>query len=525
MIIEKIKLKNFKKFRGEKTITFNKEINVFIGDNEAGKSTILTAIDIVLSGSQGKVDMIGLENIFNVDEINDFLKGDREYNNLPELYIEIYLEDTGNSDLNGEIYSEFENGARDGLKFSCVPNDEYSHEIVENLKKENPIFPFEYYKCSFYTFAKIPYNGYRKYLKHIFIDNSLINNEYAMKEYTISLYNSYTDSKVRNEHKTEYRKLKNDFKTISLKEFNESLDKITFGLNNNNKMSLENCLTIYEDNININNKGSGKQCMIKTEYALNKQIENIDTILIEEPENHLSYLNMKKMLNNIVKSLNKQVFITTHNSMICSRLNLNNVICLNSNGTNTLGFKEISEDTSIFFMKSPSNDILRFVLSKKVMLVEGAAEYILLEKFYEMIANKEIDCEAINIIATNGLSFLRYLEVADKLNIKVAVITDNDGDYEKNIKNKYSQYNEKSNICIFADENNNNRTFEISLYEANRDYINDNKITTSKNEQKFMLNNKSENAYRILRKLEEKDGTNNFVVPEYIGRAIKWIKD
>ena len=140
MIIEKIKLKNFKKFRGEKTITFNKEINVFIGDNEAGKSTILTAIDIVLSGSQGKVDMIGLENIFNVDEINDFLKGDREYNNLPELYIEIYLEDTGNSDLNGEIYSEFENGARDGLKFSCVPNDEYSHEIVEKLKKENPIF-------------------------------------------------------------------------------------------------------------------------------------------------------------------------------------------------------------------------------------------------------------------------------------------------------------------------------------------------------------------------------------------------
>jgi len=142
MIIEKIKLKNFKKFRGEKTITFNKEINVLIGDNEAGKSTILTAIDIVLSGSQGKVDMIGLENIFNVDEINDFLRGDREYSNLPELYIEIYLEDTGNSDLNGEIYSEFENGARDGLKFSCVPNDEYSYEIVENLKKENSIFPF-----------------------------------------------------------------------------------------------------------------------------------------------------------------------------------------------------------------------------------------------------------------------------------------------------------------------------------------------------------------------------------------------
>ena len=73
MIVEKIKMKNFKKFEGIKEITFNEDINVLIGDNEAGKSTILTALDIVFSGSFSKVDSLGLETLFNVNVIKNFL--------------------------------------------------------------------------------------------------------------------------------------------------------------------------------------------------------------------------------------------------------------------------------------------------------------------------------------------------------------------------------------------------------------------------------------------------------------------
>lgn len=42
--IEKIKLINFTKF-SEFECKLNKERNIFIGDNESGKSTILLAID------------------------------------------------------------------------------------------------------------------------------------------------------------------------------------------------------------------------------------------------------------------------------------------------------------------------------------------------------------------------------------------------------------------------------------------------------------------------------------------------
>lgn len=56
MIIEKMKIINFKKFYGEKDIIFNEDFNVLIGNNEAGKSSILLALDLVLSGSQSKIE-------------------------------------------------------------------------------------------------------------------------------------------------------------------------------------------------------------------------------------------------------------------------------------------------------------------------------------------------------------------------------------------------------------------------------------------------------------------------------------
>ena len=38
--IEKIVIKNFKKYYNEIEIPFNDELNILIGDNEVGKSTI-----------------------------------------------------------------------------------------------------------------------------------------------------------------------------------------------------------------------------------------------------------------------------------------------------------------------------------------------------------------------------------------------------------------------------------------------------------------------------------------------------
>ena len=48
MRVKSIKLINFKKFRDD-LIDFNDDVNIFVGDNNSGKSTILEALEIVLN--------------------------------------------------------------------------------------------------------------------------------------------------------------------------------------------------------------------------------------------------------------------------------------------------------------------------------------------------------------------------------------------------------------------------------------------------------------------------------------------
>lgn len=50
MAISKVKIQNFKSFKDTFTLTLNKGLNVLVGDNESGKSTILEAIHIALTG-------------------------------------------------------------------------------------------------------------------------------------------------------------------------------------------------------------------------------------------------------------------------------------------------------------------------------------------------------------------------------------------------------------------------------------------------------------------------------------------
>lgn len=58
----------------------------------------------------------------------------------------------------------------------------------------------------------------------------------------------------------------------------------------------ENDLMIYEDEIGIDSKGMGTQVFIKTDFALERAGDNVDVILFEEPENHLSHTNLRKLV-------------------------------------------------------------------------------------------------------------------------------------------------------------------------------------------------------------------------------------
>lgn len=326
-IIEKIKLQNFKRFRNLEA-PLDKKLNIFIGDNEAGKSSLLLAIDLVLSGNKNKLENLSIENLFNADICKEFLEGDKEFDDLPIMFVELYLNEQNNPAVNGKNNSD--ERTCDGLLLICQPNIEYSRDIKDILNQENANFPFEFYSIQFMTFAGETYSGYRKYLKHLLIDSSQINNEYATRDYVKTLYNANISEIEKNKYQNEYRRYKNGFKGDVLSELNARTDDYQFSVKTGSKSNLETDLTITEDEIPIENKGKGRQCVIKTEFALRKTAseEDLNTLLLEEPENHLSHINMKKLIRRISSSEEKQLFIATHSNLICSRLDLRKAIML-----------------------------------------------------------------------------------------------------------------------------------------------------------------------------------------------------
>jgi putative ATP-dependent endonuclease of OLD family len=527
--ITKIKMLNFKRFETFE-VTFDNKINLLIGDNEAGKSSILTAIDLVISGSRNKIETIGLEYLFNSNIIDRFLASDKNYGSLPKLEIELFLSELNNEETNGIINSE--KAGSDGLKLICKPNDEFSSDIKKILLQKNCVFPFEYYTIEFKTFADQSYSGYKKYLKHILIDNSQVSSEYAMKEFVKDIYYSkISNSTEKYNHQHEYRLHKENFKNNAFRDINSRLDgNYKFAIKSNSKSNLETDLTIYEGNISIDNKGKGRQCFIKTELALSRNDNDLEVILLEEPENHLSHTNMKKLIQKISSSEDKQIFIATHSNLISTRLDLKKSILLNSTTTKPLKLNSLPDDTAKFFIKAPDNNILEFILSKKVILLEGDAEYILMDALFKNETGEEIESSEVHIIAVDGITFKRYLDIALILNIRTAVITDNDRNYIENIIENFSEYN-KDNIKIFSDIENARSTFEICIYQDNTkicDELFKSKLRVYKNGresltvQEYMVhkNNKAEVAYTLLDKK-----SNELLAPQYIKDAIKWIKE
>lgn len=519
MKIKKLRLFNFKKFDFLE-IDFKDNLNVLIGDNESGKSSILLAIDLALRGSRNRVETEGLDLLFNSSCVENFF-ATNTYETLPKLKVELYFDDLGDKD---DYYGRNNTLGTDNFGFSlvCEPRDELSKDISEILAQGKQNFPFEYYSISFHKFSGQPYLSFRKDFKHILLDNTLINNEYATNQYIKTLYDSNVTLSEKNKHLNEYRKAKNEYKETVLADVNIKTGDYKFGIKNDKKSNLVTDLTITEANIDIQNKGKGRQCFIKTEFALQKNQNELDFVLLEEPENHLSHLNMKKLISRINDSKNKQIFIATHSNLVSSRLDLRNTILLNSNSSISINLTKLEDSTASFFMKAPDNNILEFILSNKVILVEGDAEFILLERFFEIEAGKKPNELNTHIISVGGTSFKRYLEISKLLNIKTAVIRDNDSNYQKNCIDRYSAYT-APNIQVFYEKDNLISTFEISMFNTNTQICNDLFAPGRKTRsvQQYMLDEKAECAFEILDKKSA-----DIDVPTYIKEAIEWlIKD
>lgn len=501
IFLTKIRLVNFKIFTDE-TISCNREMNIFVGDNASGKSSILKALDLALSGNPTKVQLLGLENLINVDAVSAWLSNPTA-DGLPTMRVELFFDMPDLPDFskyNGEKYL----GAGEkeyGIKMVCAPRKGLDEDLAKMIQAGTcKVFPFEFYEIHFSTFGDSSYSGYLKPCKFLYIDNTAIDTTKTLQYMVANTYRNVVDETERMFAQYDFRKHLSGF---NLPQSAVAKDLTVSG-------DLLSCLDIKENGISLANRGEGKISICKTDCALERKGEGAFISALEEPENHLSYYNLRHLIlmaKNRVE--NHQMFIVTHSSYVTSRLGLRNALFVSEGKVHSL--QDLSQDTSDFFMKAPNDNLLQFVLSKKVLLVEGAAEFILMEKFIKKVARKEATAAEIWTIALNGLSFARYLEVGKLLDIKVAAIRDNDG----KIKARYEEWL-SDRRKVFSDPLEQRKTFEICLYQDNEEKLKA-AFSDQKDVQNYMLHNKAEAAYRILQSDLE------LVVPQYIRDAIEWL--
>ena len=69
--IKSLHIEGFKKF-ATLDVQFNEHMNILVGENEAGKSTILDAIKTVLNQQYRNVDKSVLRDLFNTQIVAEF---------------------------------------------------------------------------------------------------------------------------------------------------------------------------------------------------------------------------------------------------------------------------------------------------------------------------------------------------------------------------------------------------------------------------------------------------------------------
>jgi len=533
-MIEKVRIRGYRKHR-DLTLKPNIGMNIFVGDNEAGKSTILEGINLAMTGRiNGRPAAEELNPYwFNKEDVAAFFAARLigESPALPIIVIELFFVDEDKlQNLVGAHSSERPIRSCPGVELRVEPNTDYNEEINEYLSQgETAILPVEYYQVIWRTFGDRVLTARPKELTTALIDSRTIRSTSGIDFHLKQMLSEHLDAKEKANISVAFRGVKQAMTTNQLAEVNARMNDIegalageTLGLamDQSSRTSWDMSITPHVADIPFSLAGLGQQAAVKVALAMDRSGGRARVVLIEEPENHLSYTSLNVLVDRIgtIKKEDQQVFVATHSSFVLNRLGLDALLLVGADSV--VHFSDISDDTVRYFRRLPGYDTLRLVLGRLIVLVEGPSDEILFERFYQDVHGQRPIDVGIDVISMRGLSLGRCLEVGKLLGKSMAALRDNDGTEPSELRAEVGQFLDTDReVFIGAVEQ--GETLEPQVMSANSETALRLAlgVTPRADLNKWMRNNKTEGALRIA------DHDTVLTPPAYIAEAIAFIHD
>jgi len=470
MKLKSLSLKNFRAYRDVKII-FDDDLNVIIGQNDIGKSTILEALDIFFGEEVVKIDI----NDFNINSKDSFIKIGVEFEVKDDF--EIIIDTTNKTKLVDE-YLLNEKGLLEVIKIYNISNNKLSKEKVFirakypncyevpiiNLKINNLKSKLEFIKDNINNYDDIDKTKSADIRKAIYnhdinssMEFSIIEidlqkdegkNIWSALQKELPLYflfqsdreNKDSDGDIQNPLKSATKQIvmqvEEQFEDIK-KEIETKLEEIgrktiekmqDMGLpiannlkpvvKNKNWDSLFSFTLESDDGIPLNKRGSGFRRMVLLNYfraeaerkANEKNNKNI-IYALEEPETSQHPNHQKLLIEALIKlskQENYQILLTTHTPEIAKMVDKQQLIFIEKGEKQP--HIEIDEDVKLEKIANALG-IHPYYKNKVVVYVEGRHD----ENFLRNINKIDdlfiiLNLECVDIIPMNGGNLKNWVQ-------------------------------------------------------------------------------------------------------------------